>query len=138
MLYISGNALLSNACGFFFFFSRMGGIWFKHFSKPRMVASGWAISKIFLSNTYVISRSDPQHLDTNNGKDTKSESEQKSPDHHLLQLPTEIPPNSQSSVYYNSPLQHSSPPACQQRRNQGVHPVGFSLGIFFNIIVQRQ
>lgn len=82
----------------FFFFSRMGGIWFKYFSTPRMVASGWAISKIFLSNTYVISRNDPwiSTFGHHNGKDT--ESEQKSPHHHLLQLPTKIPPNSQSSI----------------------------------------
>lgn len=121
-VYILGNSLLLNTCGLLQ-------------DRERSAKHGcqWLSNKQkFLSNTYVFTSNDPRisMFGSNNGKNTKPESE-KSPDCHLFHPSPEIPPNSQSSAYYNPSLQNSlfSPCGCsfpyQQRRNQGVCPQRF-------------
>ena len=98
-------------------------------SEQSMVADSWTVSKIILSNTYILHKNDLgfQHLDPQNGKDT--ESKQKSPDHYHWQPPSEIPSHSWSSVYYN-PCQHSFPSPADTPLWIREFTPGLFLGIF--------
>lgn len=79
-----------------------------------------------------------QHLGPNNRKDTKSESEQKSPDRYHLQPSSELASLPQSSVYYSPSSQHSlSPPADAPVWIREFTPGLFSWN-FSNIIVWGQ
>lgn len=104
----------------------MGGIWFKNFSKPRVVSRGWAISKIFLSNTYVISTFGHQQWER-----------------YKIRIRAEVTKSSPLTTTHRNPsqfpklclLQFSSPaffPSClSAEKESGSSPHGIFSWIFF-------